>query len=57
VLLLTQEQADGTQEETLKAAILELARPVCPVEILTTELCRGSAQVTLGEEGHEFVKR
>jgi homoserine kinase len=48
VLLLTQEQAEGTQEEALKAAILELARPVCPVEILTTELCRGSAEVTLG---------
>jgi homoserine kinase len=47
VLLLTQEQ-EGSQEEALKAAILDLARPVCPVEILTARLCRGSAQIHLG---------
>jgi homoserine kinase len=57
VLLLTQEQAEGTQEEALKAAILELARPVCPVEILTSELCRGSAEVTLVGEGSKINKR
>jgi homoserine kinase len=48
VLLLTQEaEAEATQ---LQAAILELARPVSPVEILTAQLCRGSAEISLGEQ-------
>jgi homoserine kinase len=47
VLLLTQEaEAEATQ---LQAAILELARPVCPVEILTAQLRRGSAEISLSE--------
>jgi homoserine kinase len=47
VLLLTQDlEAEVTHRETLDAAILELARPVCPVEILATELRRGSAEVS-----------
>jgi homoserine kinase len=36
VLLLTEK---GTSEQALNAAILELAKPVCPVEILTAKLC------------------
>jgi hypothetical protein len=45
---LTQEpEANGTQEEALKGAILELARPVCPVEILTTPLCHGGTELSL----------
>jgi homoserine kinase len=49
VLLLMQEpEAKGTQEEALQAAILELARPVCPVEILATPLCHGGTEVSLG---------
>jgi homoserine kinase len=49
VLLLTQQpEAAGTLDEALKAAILELARPVCPVEILTTQLCQGGAEVSSG---------
>jgi homoserine kinase len=48
VLLLTQEaEAEATK---LQAAILELARPVSPVEILTAQLCRGSAEISLGEQ-------
>jgi homoserine kinase len=48
VLLLTQEaEAEATQ---LQAAILELARPVCPFEILTAQLRRGSAEISLGEQ-------
>ena len=35
---------NGPQEEALKAAILELARPVCPVEILPAGLCREGAR-------------
>jgi homoserine kinase len=47
VLLLT--QGNGTQVEPLKAAILELARPVCPVEILPAGLCSEGTAVSLGE--------
>ncbi len=48
VLLLTKEpEAQGTQEEALRAAILELAHRVCPVEILTTPLCHGGTEVSL----------
>lgn len=45
VMLLTQ----TTQEATLKEAILELARPVCPVEILPAGLCREGAGMSVGE--------
>jgi homoserine kinase len=44
VMLLTQ----TTEEATLKEAILELAQPVCPVEILPTGLCREGARMTIG---------
>jgi homoserine kinase len=43
VMLLTQ----TTEEATLKEAILELARPVCPVEILPAGLCREGAGMTV----------
>jgi hypothetical protein len=46
--LTQQPEAAGTLDEALKAAILELARPVCPVEILTTQLCQGGAEVSSG---------
>jgi homoserine kinase len=45
VMLLTQ----TTQEAVLKDAILELARPVCPVEILPADLCREGAVMSVGE--------
>jgi homoserine kinase len=45
VMLLTQ----ATQEPTLKQAILDLARPVCPVEILHAGLCGEGAGMTIGE--------
>jgi homoserine kinase len=48
VMLLTQESS--TENETLTGAILELARPVCPVEILPAGLCREGAEMSLGEE-------
>jgi homoserine kinase len=47
VLLLT--QGNGSQLEPLKAAILELARPVCPVEILPAGLCAEGTAVSRGE--------
>jgi hypothetical protein len=53
-LLLTQKPE--TLEEALKEAILELARPVCPVEILTTQLCRGSAEISVGEQAPTIIK-
>jgi homoserine kinase len=47
VLLLTQDpEGEGVQDEALKEAILEIARPVCPVEILPTQLSCGSAEVS-----------
>jgi homoserine kinase len=51
VMLLTKEpeHGNGTREEALKAAILELARPVCPVEILPAGLCREGATMSLAE--------
>ena len=51
VMLLTQEpQAESeSQERTLKEAILELARPVCPVEILSAGLCREGAEMSVVE--------
>jgi homoserine kinase len=54
VLLLTQKPE--TLEQALKEAILELARPVCPVEILTTQLCRGSAEISVGEQAPTIIK-
>jgi homoserine kinase len=45
VMLLTQ----ATEEADLKEAILELARPVCPVEILPADLCREGAGMRVGE--------
>jgi len=54
VLLLTQEPE--TLEQALQEAILELARPVCPVEILTTQLCRGSAELSLVEQAPTIIK-
>jgi homoserine kinase len=47
VMLLT--QGNGTRQEPLKEAILELARPVCPVEILPTGLCAEGTAMSLGE--------
>jgi homoserine kinase len=47
VMLLT--QGNGAQVETLKEAILELARPVCPVEILPAGLCAEGTAMTLDE--------
>jgi homoserine kinase len=50
VMLLTPEPGEGSElEETLKQAILHLARPVCAVEILPAKLCCGGAVVSLGE--------
>jgi hypothetical protein len=51
---LTQEPE--TLEQALQEAILELARPVCPVEILTTQLCRGSAELSLVEQAPTIIK-
>jgi homoserine kinase len=45
VMLLTQ----TIQETTLREAILELARPVCPVEVLPAGLCREGARMSVGE--------
>jgi homoserine kinase len=45
VMLLT--QGNGNQVEPLKEAILELARPVCPVEILPAGLCAGGTAMSL----------
>jgi homoserine kinase len=47
VMLLT--QGNGAQVESLKEAILELARPVCPVEILPAGLCAEGTAMTLDE--------
>ncbi len=47
VMLLT--QGAETQVESLKEAILELARPVCPVEILPAGLCAEGTAMSLGE--------
>ena len=54
VLLLTEEPE--TLQDDLKDAIMKLARPVCPVEILTTQLCRGSAEVSVGEQTPTIIK-
>jgi homoserine kinase len=43
------EHGNGSREEALKGAILELARPVCPVEILPAGLCREGATMSLNE--------
>jgi homoserine kinase len=45
VMLLTQ----TAEEAALKEAILELARPVSPVEILCADLCREGARMSIGE--------
>jgi homoserine kinase len=47
VMLLT--QGNGAQVEPLKEAILELARPVCPVEILPAGLCAEGTAMSLDE--------
>jgi homoserine kinase len=48
VLLLIQASEDeATRKETLMEAVLDLARPVCPVEIVTTELCHEGAEMSL----------
>jgi homoserine kinase len=47
VMLLT--QGNGTQVGPLKEAILELSRPVCPVEILPAGLCAEGTAMSLGE--------
>jgi homoserine kinase len=48
VLLLTESaEIAGGNAESLRQAILTLARPVCPVEILVTQLCPGGAQIKL----------
>jgi homoserine kinase len=50
VLLLTQQPKEPEPEEPLKQAIRELARPVCPVEIVIAELCHQGAWVSV--DGH-----
>jgi homoserine kinase len=59
VLLLTQRpEAEETQEEeALKTAILELARPVSAVEILTTRLCSGGAEMSLDGQNPNIIRR
>jgi homoserine kinase len=52
VMLLTQ----ITGEATLREAILEIAGPVCPVEILPAGLCREGARMAVGEENADFLK-
>ena len=48
VLLLTElAEPAAAHEGALKAAILELARPVCPVEILSLNLCQGGAGMSM----------
>jgi homoserine kinase len=47
VMLLT--RGNGAQVESLKEAILEVARPVCPVEILPAGLCAEGTAMSLGE--------
>src|ERR1700722_15716369 len=47
VMLLT--QGNGTQVGPLKEAILELSRPVCPVEILPAGLCAEGTAMSLDE--------
>lgn len=47
ILLLTEDK--GGQQEALRRAILELAGPVYPVEILPTQLCSGGTEMSLGE--------
>ena len=47
VMLLT--QGNGAQLGPLKEAILELARPVCPVEILPAGLCAAGTAMSLDE--------
>ena len=51
VMLLTKEpeHGNGPREEALNSAILELARPVCPVEILPAGLCREGATMNLAQ--------
>ena len=46
VLLLTQQLEEQEPEETLKQAIRELARPVCPVEIVIAQLCHQGTRVS-----------
>jgi len=48
VLLLTQQWEEESREDALKQAIRELAQPVCPVEIVSAQLCRQGAWISLG---------
>ena len=48
VLLLTS-QPEASQATILEEAIQELARPVCPVEIVAARLCHEGAGMSLGE--------
>jgi homoserine kinase len=48
VLLLTS-QPEASQATVLEEAIQELARPVCPVEIVAARLCHEGAGMSLGE--------
>lgn len=48
VLLLTN-QPDYSPRTILQEAIQELARPVCPVEIVAARLCHEGAGISLGE--------
>jgi homoserine kinase len=54
VILLIQNAQAGI--ETLKEAILELARPVCPVEILPAGLCGEGAGMSAGEQRRAMPK-
>jgi homoserine kinase len=46
-VLLLIHQAEDSQKPLLEEAILELARPVCPVEIVAARLCHESAGISL----------
>jgi hypothetical protein len=45
VLLLTQ-KLEQEPKETLKQVIGELARPVCPVEMVAAQLCHEGTRVS-----------
>jgi homoserine kinase len=49
LLLLQAPEENGRQQESLRRAILELARPVCPVEIVGAQLCSGGAEMSWDE--------
>jgi homoserine kinase len=49
VLLLTDQPEDSQGGTVLQEAIQDLARPVCPVEIVAARLCHEGAGMSLGE--------